>query len=113
MTDLDELEVHVTPDGLGPAGIVRRADGFLCIFVKWKIPNDGRHDGLLVFGPEYLSSWFDDHTPPSILYFGSCDQEPDQNPESGIYGTIDDARRELYALPGFADAVLKPSAKFM
>lgn len=108
---MDEVEVYVTPDGFGRAGLVRRADGLFCIYVKWKVPNDGRYDGLLVFPPDYLGSWFDDHTPPSILYTGSSDQEPDQEPERGIYGRLDDARREMRALRGFADAILKPPAQ--
>jgi hypothetical protein len=33
---IDELEVYLTPDGLGRAAIVRRSDGLLCIYVHWK-----------------------------------------------------------------------------
>ena len=32
---IDEVEVYVTPDGLGRAAIVRRSDGFLCIYLHW------------------------------------------------------------------------------
>jgi hypothetical protein len=102
---VDEVEIYVTPDGLGRAGIVRRRDGFFCIYVKWKWPDDGS-----VIYPGGWRNWFDDHTPPSVLYFGSVSQEPDQDPEPGVYGTLDDARRELHALRGFGEAGLKPAA---
>jgi hypothetical protein len=105
---IDEVEVYVTPNGLGRAGIVRRLDGFFCIYVKWKWPDDG-----FVIHPDGWRDWFDDHTPPSVLYSGVADQEPDQEPEPGIYGTVNDARRELCALRGFADAVLKPVAQIV
>jgi hypothetical protein len=102
---IDEVEVYVTPDGLGRAGIVRRLDGLFCIYVKWKWPDDG-----YIAYPDGWRNWFDDHTPPSVLYFGQHHQDYDQDPEPSIYGTLDDARRELRALRGFADAVPKPAA---
>jgi hypothetical protein len=103
---VDEVEIYVTPDGLGRAGIVRRGDGFFCVYVNWK----WRDDGSVIYSGGWRD-WFDDHTPPSVLYFGVHDQEPDQESAPGIYGTLDDARRELRALRGFADALLKPVAK--
>jgi hypothetical protein len=33
--NIDEVEVYVTPDGLGRAAIVQRDDGLLCIYIHW------------------------------------------------------------------------------
>ncbi len=37
---IDEVEVYVTPDALGRAAIVRRSDGFFCIYLHWKWPEE-------------------------------------------------------------------------
>ena len=90
---MDELEVYITPDGLGRAGIARRGDGLLCIYTHWKWRE---------FTPP---SWLDDDTPLSVLTEDIGYGE--QSPESGLYGTLDDARRNLRSMRGFADAILK------
>ena len=93
-----ELEVYITPDGLGRAAIVRRPDGLLCIYVHW-IWSDGAMEstGLQRQGP---SSWHNDKSTPSELY-------ADVRPEPGLYGTLDDARRQIRSLNGFSEALLK------
>jgi hypothetical protein len=95
---IDEIEVYVTSDGLGRAAIVRRTDGLYCIYMHWRFP------------PEYIrvrtdshasTSWMDDATPLSELY-------RDQEPTRSIFGTVEDARRNIRSLPEFAEAVLMP-----
>jgi hypothetical protein len=91
-----EMEVYLTSSGLGRAAIVRRLDGLFCIY-KWaKLPAGYMPD---VFAPTTSASWRDDRTPLTELY-------KDKEPLIGIYGTVDDARRELLSQPGFADAYL-------
>jgi hypothetical protein len=92
---IDELEVYITPDGLGRAAIVRRDDGLLCIYVHWKW-SESTLKQLEVAGDSRLS-WRDDRTPISMLY-------EDREPEPSLYGTLDDARRELRGMPRFAEA---------
>ena len=55
------------------------------------------------FAPSKSPSWDDDRTPLALLY-------EDKQPLIGIYETIDDARRELRSLEGFADASLITAA---
>ena len=76
--------------------------GLFCIYVKWKISPEVK--GVITSGPH---SWFEDHTPLLVFVTGNG-QEPDQDPERGVYGTLEDARREMRALRGFPDAILKP-----
>jgi len=105
---VDELEVYITPDGLGRAAIVRRGDGLLCIYQHWKwseatlaaagITSEGGH-----------KDWFSDNTPPNVLY-GDEYPEETARPEPGLYGTLDDARLQLRSLRGFSDAFLKTPA---
>ena len=87
---VDELEVYVTPNGLGRAAIVRRSDGFFCIY---------RHI-------RESGNWIDDDNAVQLRY---DDPDPEQvaEPLVGIYGTVADARRELRGMPGFSDAVLR------
>jgi hypothetical protein len=80
---MDEVEVYVTPDGVYRAAIVRRSDGFFCIY-RWCL---GRG---YVEGSLSESDLYGQYKEPLI----------------GIYGTVDDARRELRSLDGFADASL-------
>ena len=89
---IDEIEVHITADGLGRASIVRRADGLLRIYVHWIWP-----ETLPSKDQEwsYRTSWFTDKTPPEILY-------EDVEPRPGLYGTVEDARREIRAMNGFS-----------
>lgn len=98
----EELEVYLTRDGLGRAAIVRGNDGFLRIYMHWKWPESvlkmHRFD-LSGYSP----SWFDDNTPPAVLY-GSGDE--DKGPEPGLYGTLDDARRQVRSFTQFADSIL-------
>jgi hypothetical protein len=95
---IEELEVYVTPNGLGRASIVRRNDGFLCIYLHWKWSEAFLKRHHLDAGGR--TSWLDDRTPLDLLY-------QDREPESGLYGALDDARREVRSLPGFSDAALK------
>jgi hypothetical protein len=97
---IDELEVYITPDGLGRAAIVRRSDGLLSIFVHWNFAPSAMK--ALGWVADNQVSWADDKTPLSLLY-------EDREPEVGIYGTLDDARRQIRTLPGFSDAALKPA----
>ena|SRR5882757_10085146 len=103
---IDEVEVYVTPDGLGRAAIVRRSDGFFCIYLHWKWSEATVKALNLETGgaPSSWFSWFTDDTPTSLLY-------DDKDPERGVYGTLDDARREMRSLRGFSDAILKSSGR--
>jgi hypothetical protein len=96
---IDELEVYLTPDGLGRAAIVRRSDGLLCIYLHCKWPEAVvKAHNLDARGSS--TSWSNDSTPLNLLYEGI-------NPEPGIYGTLDDARRQVRSLRGFSTAVLR------
>jgi hypothetical protein len=87
----EEVEVYVTRDGLLRAAIVRRTDGFFCIYI---------------FQPITYGGWFEFDGQTSLLY-ESQDPEFEVKPEVGIYGTVDDARREILSLEGFSDAILQ------
>jgi hypothetical protein len=91
---MNDEEVYVTADGLGRAAIVRRADGLLCIHIHWIWPEIEENM------PDPRRSWLADETPSDILY-------NDHYPRPGLYGTVEDARREIRAIEGFSDAVLK------
>ena len=96
----EELEVYITPDGLGRAAIVQRADGLICIYVNWIWAESARViSNIRVAG---RTSWRDDPTSTDDLY-------KDATPESGLYGTIDDARRHIAKLPGFSEATMNMS----
>ena len=96
MKAIDEVEVYVTPSGLGRAAIVRRDDGFFCIYRWAKLPQ-----GFLParFAPSRSAGWREDQAPLADLY-------RHVEPLVGIYGTAAEARREILSLPGFADATL-------
>jgi hypothetical protein len=93
---IDEVEIYVTPNGLGRAAIVRRGDGWFCIYVHIKLPA-----GYLPqrFGPSAAESWMNDKTARAELY-------KDKEPVNGIFGTIEDARRHVRSMANFHDAVL-------
>src|ERR1700733_497769 len=97
---IDELEVYLTPDGLGRAAIVRRSDGLLCIYLHWKWSEAvlKTHD----LDARGRTSWFNDSTPPAVLY-------QDRDPEPGLYRALEDARRQVRSLRGFSDAVDRPA----
>jgi hypothetical protein len=97
--NVDELEVYLTADGLGRAAIVRRSDGFLCIYVHWKL-SQAVIKAQNIDARGSSTSWFNDSTPLALLY-------EDIDPEPGLYGMLDDARRQIRGLRGFSDAVLK------
>lgn len=65
---INDVEVHVTRDGHGRAAIVRRDDGFFCIY---------RHVRL-------SGSWMEDDDPPLLCY---DDPDPEQvaQPLVGMY----------------------------
>ena len=92
---IDEVEVYVSSDGLGRGAITRRPDGHFCIYVHWKLDAGAARSAGLVPAP--APDWMSDSTPLSSLY-------RDIEPVRGVYGTVDDARRELRALPGFREA---------
>ncbi len=96
---IKELEVYVTQDGLGRAAIVERDDRLLCIYMHWQWSVDDR--GMFNIEGKGLKGWIDDETPVTLLY-------EDREPETGLYGTLDDARRQIRSLKGFSDAQLKP-----
>jgi hypothetical protein len=81
----DELEVYVTPGGRGRAAIVRRTDGQFCICLRWRVSG----------------SWMDN------------EPNPDEGvlPEEELHATIEDARIQVRALRGFADAILRYSSE--
>ena len=95
---IDELEIYLTPDGLGRAAIVRRGDGLLCIYLHWNWPEAILKK--LNLDARGRTSWFNDDTPLELLY-------KDVDPEPGLYGTLDDARRQVRSLRGFLDPILK------
>jgi hypothetical protein len=96
---IDEIEVYVTPDGLGRVAIVRRPDGLYCIYTHWKFPPGY----IRVRADSRVSqSWIDDATPLSELY-------RDKEPMRSIFGTVEDARRHIRNTPEFAEAVLTRS----
>jgi len=84
---VNDVEVYVTRDGHGRVAIVRRDDGFFCIY---------RHVRL-------SGSWMEDGDPALLCY---DDPHPEQvaQPLVGMFGAVDDARRELLSMPGFSDA---------
>jgi hypothetical protein len=93
---IDEVEIYHTPSGLGRAAIVRRSDGCFCIY-KWiKLPVGYLPD---VFVDSASANWSEAEISVNDLY-------ADKEPLIGIYGTVDDARRELRTLSGFVDAFL-------
>lgn len=87
----------MTEDGLGRAAIVRRADGFFCIYVHWKWSREVIAAVARV-PHDYAYTWNDDKTPLELLYEG-------HEPKPGIYGTVEEARREIRSLPGFSNPV--------
>lgn len=94
--NVEEVEIYVTPDGLGRAAIVRRTDGLLCIYKHWIIEDSARKALNLV--GEWRTSWLtNEKTSPSALYDGV-------SPEPGLYGSLEDARLQVKSLPGFSDA---------
>jgi len=102
MSDIDQVEVHVTPSGLGRAAIVRRSDGLFCIYVHWLLSEAALQTGI--FAPGGPRSWTEDETPLEELY-------KDIPPEDGLYGTLDDARRAVRSLRFFHDAFRLESSR--
>jgi hypothetical protein len=95
---IDEVEVYLTPDGYGRVSIVRRSDGLFCIYTHWIMPLENR---IGVFAAEAPRNWEE-------VYASVPDIYNDVPPELGIYGTVDDARRELRSMREFSDATLVP-----
>jgi hypothetical protein len=96
---LREIEIYVTPDGLGRAAIVQMRNELFAIVLHWIWnPEVAAKAGIKSGG---RTSWFNDKTPLRDLY-------EDIEPEPGSYITIDDARRKIHALPYFSHAVLEP-----
>ena len=91
---IDEAEIHITPDGFGRAAIVRREDGLFCIYVHWIWPN------YVGSGSMKRDNWMEDETPPSLLY-------KDVDPEPGVYGSVEDARRQVRSLRGFSETIIR------
>jgi hypothetical protein len=96
---VDEVEVYISPSGLSRAAIVRRPDGFFWIYKHVKLPPNYLPEH---FANSVAPTWFDDSTPLEDLY-------KDKEPSSGIFGTVEDARRHLRSMPNFSDAVLARS----
>lgn len=96
---IDEVEVYISSSGLSRAAIVRRPDGLFWIYKHVKLPPNylPKH-----FANSASLSWFDDATPLEDLY-------KDKEPSSGIFGTVEDARRHLRSMPNFSDAALAGS----
>jgi hypothetical protein len=87
--ELEEVEVHFSRDGLGRISIVRRSDGLLCLYKHWKASDELHH--LLIGSDEGVPRWPEDKTPLDVLY-------EDVSPEVGLYGELEDARREIFSL---------------
>lgn len=87
---VDELEVYVSRDGLGRAVIVRRSDGLFCIYVHAR----------------WSGTWMEDDDPVRLRY---DDPNPEEiaEPETGLYGTLEDARKQIQYMPGFLGAIIK------
>ncbi len=98
----DEREVYLTSDGLGRAAIIRRSDGLFCIYLIWLWPDNFE---LPHFAKGGATGWASDTAIIAILY-EETPQYEGRKPEPGVYGTIDDARRELRSLRGFSEASL-------
>jgi hypothetical protein len=96
---IDEVEVWLSADDLGRAAIARRSDGLLSIYEHWKLSPDVLANGRFNTEPGYASTWTGENTPSAAL-------NEDREPHAGIFGTVDDARREIQSLPGFAHARL-------
>lgn len=96
---VDEVEVYVSRSGFSRAAIVRRTDGLFWIYKHVKLPPDylPQH-----FANSEASTWFEDSTPVEALY-------QDAEPSSGIFGTVEDARRHLRSMANFDDAILVKS----
>jgi hypothetical protein len=95
---INEVEVYVTPNGLGRAAIVRRSDGLFCIYVHIKLPAGYMPQH---FAPSKSDSWVNDKTAKGDLY-------KDREPSSGLFGTIEDARGYIRGMPNFSEAALLP-----
>jgi hypothetical protein len=94
---INQLEVYITPDGLGRAAIVMRGDGLLEIYIHWIWSQDTQEKFNISDGGR--NSWINDQTPIKDLY-------EDINPSPGIYQTLDDARKSLRNVNGFKNASL-------
>ena len=91
----DQIRPHgLTPDGLGRAAIVQREDGLYCLVLHWIWPENTRK----AFNVADIgwTNWGDDKTPLNELYEGV-------DPEPGLYGSLDEARRAIANLSGFAE----------
>ena len=97
---IDEVEVWITPDGLGRAAVVRRDDGLFCIYVHWKLaPSVIAVSNVRVPG-DYATNWLEDRTPTAKLY-------EDVDAEPGTYETIEAARLGIRSLSGFSKATAR------
>jgi hypothetical protein len=98
---IDEVEVYISPSGLSRAAIVRRPDGLFWIYKHVRLPPNylPQH-----FANSASPTWFDDCTSLKDLY-------KDVEPSSGIFGTLDDARRHLRSMPSLSDAILAKSGR--
>ena len=85
---VDEVEVYVTRNGLGRATIVRRSDGFFCIYRHF------RESGNWLKNDNAVLLCYDDPDPEQVA-----------RPLVGVYGTVGDARKELRSMSGFSDAL--------
>ncbi len=92
MNPVDEVEVYVTSDSHGRAAIVRRDDGFFIHISMALVARTlrSRKRNKLDRRLNTTAALYDVYKTPLI----------------GVYGTVDDARRELRSLPGLADASL-------
>jgi hypothetical protein len=95
--DIDEVAVYVTSDGLGRAAIVRRRNGLLCIYEHWLFGERAR-EALSVVGGR--TGWLTSEKPTLSDLYGNVEVEPD------LYGTLDDAQRQVRSRPGFSEALL-------
>ncbi len=101
---MEEVEIYITSNGLGRAAIMKRVDGLLCVYVHWLWSEEDQR--ALNVADAHARSWLNDKTPPNELYEGA-------EPNPGLFGAIDEARREVLALPGFQQPpviILTPSS---
>jgi|SRR5688572_14714528 len=88
---IDEIEVHISANGHGRVAIARRTDGLFCIYVHGKWTVEILRQLKCEFGDDYSEKWHTDKTPRELLY-------QDCEPLQGVYGTLDDARREVRSI---------------
>jgi len=95
---MDEQKVLITPDGYGRIAIIRRDDGYYCLYEHWRWDVETQ----IAFRVEPVRDrrWTDNDYDRDALYEGEGIE-----PLPGLFGTVDDAEREARSRLGFAGAI--------